>query len=321
MKISYPELRLESDRKLRHLYLNKGFSFPDFKKFFGMPGRRLSFLLSYFGIPLRNIKEANSSNQKKEKMVKVSQEKYGVDNVLCTGTEFYHRRNETVRARYGVDNVFQIQEVKEKINKTMLDRYGKLRLNNPEAISLSRASFSDEKWKSIAEKLRATRKDWSDERREKYSKRRGELTREFWKKVNDDFLSGKFFTEMNKVEEKVSQALELAKLDFQFSRFVARRQFDFHVAGTKVLIEVQGDYWHANPTIYSFADCLNFPGRREVHACDIWARDEEKRRIAEKFGYQVIYVWEKDIKEMSLVKLSESLSNQVMSLSTSSPES
>lgn len=254
-------------------------------------------------------------------MVKVSQEKYGVDNVLCTGTEFYRRRNETVRERYGVDNVFQIQEVKEKINKTILDRYGKLRVNNPEAISLSRASFSDDKWKSIAEKLRATRKGWSDERREKYSKGRGELTREFWKRVNDDFLSGKFFPKMNKIEEKVSQALELAKLDFQFSRFVARRQFDFHVTGTKVLIEVQGDYWHANPTIYSFADCLNFPGRREVHVCDIWARDEEKRRIAEKFGYRVIYVWEKDIKEMSLVRLSESLSNQVMSLSTSSPES
>jgi G:T-mismatch repair DNA endonuclease (very short patch repair protein) len=321
LKLSYPALKLESGRKLKHLYLIKGFSFPDFKELFGLPGRRLSFLMDYFEIPVRKIKEANGSNQKKSKMVKVSQEKYGVNNVLCKGTEFYHKRNETVRSKYGVDNVFQLSDVKEKINETHLERYGKLRVTNPEAISLTRASFSLEKMSSIAEKLRETRRGWGEERKQEYSERRGELTRKFWKQVNDDFLSGKFFTKMNKVEEKVSQALELAGLKFQFSRFVARRQFDFLITGTKVLIEVQGDYWHANPEIYSFGDSIHLPGGGSTLVEEIWERDIEKKGVAEKYGFTVIYIWERDIRDMSLDELSESVKYQVNSFSSSSPES
>jgi G:T-mismatch repair DNA endonuclease (very short patch repair protein) len=217
--------------------------------------------------------------------------------------------------------VFQIPEVVEKINKTHLERYGKLRVTNPEAISLARLSFSREKRDSIAEKLRETRSGWSDERKKDYFKMRGELTRKFWGEVNDDFLSGKFLPKMNKIEEKVSQALELAGLDFQFSRFVARRQFDFLVTGTKVLIEVQGDYWHANPEIYSFSDSIYFPGKVEECVRDIWEKDRKKREIAEGHGYRVVYVWEKDIRGTSTEELSEIIEGQVNSLSSSSPES
>lgn len=321
LRISYPALKLESDRKLRHLYLDRGFSFPDFKKLFGLTCRRLSFLLDYFGIPARNIKKANGSKQKKSKLVKVCQERYGVDNVLCKGTEFYQRRNETVMSKYGVDNVFQVPEVIEKINETHLERYGKLRVTNSEAISLARSSFSLEKWNSIAEKLRKTRREWSDERKKEYFKKRGELTKKFWEGVNDDFLSGNFLPKMNNIEKKVSLALELAELDFQFSKFVARRQFDFLVIGTQVLIEVQGDYWHANPEIYSFTDSIYFPGRGKEHVWKIWERDRKKREIAEKYGYEVVYVWEKDIRETSIEGLCEILKSQVNSLSSSSPES
>lgn len=321
LKLSYPELKLGSDRKLRYLYLDREFSLPDFKELFGLPGKRLYFLLNYFGIPARSAKEANNLSRKREKIIRTSQEKYWVDNVLCKGTEFYLKRNETVKSKYGVDNVFQLPEVIEKVNETHLERYGKLRINNPEAISLARSSFSREKWNSIAEKLRKTRAGWSEERKKEYFKRRGELTRKFWGEVSEEFLNGKFLPKMNKIEEKVSQALELAGMDFQFSRFVARRQFDFLVTGTKVLIEVQGDYWHANPEIYSFSDSICFPGRGKELVGDVWERDREKKRIAEKYGYEVVYVWEKDIRETSTEELSEIIKYQVNSLSSSSPES
>ena len=55
------------------------------------------------------------------------------------------------------------------------------------------------------------------------------------------------------------------------------------------IIEFNGDYWHANPEIYSEHDEI-----RNVSARDIWAKDEKKLEIARKSGYRVYVVWEKD---------------------------
>jgi len=55
------------------------------------------------------------------------------------------------------------------------------------------------------------------------------------------------------------------------------------------IIEFNGDYWHANPEIYSEHDEI-----RNVSARDIWAKDEKKLEIARKSGYRVYVVWEKN---------------------------
>ncbi len=63
---------------------------------------------------------------------------------------------------------------------------------------------------------------------------------------------------------------------------------DFHISNTTLFIEVQGDFWHANP--------LTFPNGPLFYVQkDNVRRDNIKRRIAKDNGYWVWYIWEHDI--------------------------
>lgn len=55
------------------------------------------------------------------------------------------------------------------------------------------------------------------------------------------------------------------------------------------IIEFNGDYWHANPVIYSSTDVI-----RGKNACDIWAKDSAKLNLVKSLGLRVKVVWEKD---------------------------
>lgn len=319
LKITYPALKLDNKRKVEYLYIYRHLSIPDFKRLFGVSSRRMYFLLNYLGIPVRNIKEANSSSRKKCKVIETSRKKYGTDNVLCRGTDAYIKRNETVLNRYGVINVFQLPEVKRKINEVCLEKFGKLRITNPEAISKARLEFPQEKKDEISRKRKETISKWSEKRKNDYHKMRGEITRNFWKRVNDDFLNGRFLNQMNKVESKVSESLKYVGLEYKFSKFVSRRQFDFHVLGTNFLIEVQGDFWHANPSIYSLGEVLNLPGRGGTLVESIWENDRKKIKLAESKGYLVLQLWENDVRRKSIEELGEDILCYLNSLRTSSP--
>jgi G:T-mismatch repair DNA endonuclease (very short patch repair protein) len=73
-----------------------------------------------------------------------------------------------------------------------------------------------------------------------------------------------------------------------------RRFYDFLLNDIKLIIEVNGDYWHANPLLYKETDILNYKfGIKK--AKDIWDRDQFKKEMAEKKGYTLIYIWETEI--------------------------
>lgn len=63
--------------------------------------------------------------------------------------------------------------------------------------------------------------------------------------------------------------------------------FDFHITGTNLLVEVQGDYWHCNPSLY----------KAPINEYQKWAirRDFVKKDYAKKLGYIVLAIWENDL--------------------------
>lgn len=71
--------------------------------------------------------------------------------------------------------------------------------------------------------------------------------------------------------------------------------FDFTIPSARVIIEYNGDLYHANPQQYSPSDVPPFPGNKKT-AKEIWEADEVKRKVAEANGFHVIYVWEGDVK-------------------------
>jgi G:T-mismatch repair DNA endonuclease (very short patch repair protein) len=64
---------------------------------------------------------------------------------------------------------------------------------------------------------------------------------------------------------------------------------------TKTIIEIFGNYWHANPTMYESYDEFNF--NTVLTASEIWEKDKSRISNLEKLGYNVIVVWENEIKE------------------------
>jgi len=117
-----PEL-FEYDNLIEN-YINKQMSLPDIKREFNISYATTLFMLNYYNIPTRSRSEAFKSCNKKRKQTNL--QKYGAENVLGKDTIIYHKRNETMKSKYGVYNAFQIPEVIGKINDDnyYLEKYG-----------------------------------------------------------------------------------------------------------------------------------------------------------------------------------------------------
>lgn len=77
--------------------------------------------------------------------------------------------------------------------------------------------------------------------------------------------------------------------------------YDFYVHDMHLLVEYQGDYWHANPRKYAAGSTVRLWSRGHVPVETIWARDAAKRRAAEAAGYRVAYLWEMDFLRLGVL--------------------
>jgi very-short-patch-repair endonuclease len=75
-----------------------------------------------------------------------------------------------------------------------------------------------------------------------------------------------------------------------------RKFYDFYLPDYDIIIEVNGDYWHASPTLYSENDIIKYPFGYKT-AAQIWQRDLEKKYHADKKNIPILYIWEHELKE------------------------
>ncbi|NBW09554.1 MAG: hypothetical protein EBR82_16170 [Caulobacteraceae bacterium] len=114
------------------------------------------------------------------------------------------------------------------------------------------------------------------------------------KRVNTNLKKYGFKT-FRKTHSKIELDLieSLSEFGFQ-SGYVCRNQIDLLCRKKKIAIEVQGDFWHANPEVYS--DEWLHPVIK-LTAKEIREKDKKKKLFLESKGYAVLYVWEKDYKD------------------------
>lgn len=67
---------------------------------------------------------------------------------------------------------------------------------------------------------------------------------------------------------------------------------DFYISDCKLVIECYGDYWHANPNIYTTGDIIF----NHIMVEDIWNRDVVRMNAFIQSGYSFLPIWESDIK-------------------------
>lgn len=257
---NYPELTKEY--VIEHYITNKD-GLPFFKENFGIDYKSMIFLLDYYEIKRRNLKEGTKIGSSKAK--KTNLKKYGFENV-SQSKEIKKRKEETFEKNYGVKNVFMTQHFKDNHDKYILDKYGITwkELNTIKA---------KEQWDSKTD----------DEKKLILEKRMSNLKKD-----------GHLFS--SKSEEKIQSSLSLIDVSYTTQFYVCGKYFDIFIA-PNILIEIQGDYWHANPIKYKENDIL-VHHKKEFKAKEIWEKDLNKKRIAEKKGYIVLYLWEHDIKRM-----------------------
>lgn len=187
----------------------------------------------------------------------------------------------TCLAKYGVDNVSKLQFVKDKkLNKRLNASRNIENFNNLKNLfvsnSLSIPKDMDEHMKKEIEKLYR-------------------ICYKYWLNLTDeqkDYLMDKIYSQ---IESKITNCLDKMNITYTRRFMVGRKFFDIKI--NNLLIDVNSDTWHANPSFYKEKDTLKFPFKR-VKVSSIWQRDRVKRELAESYGYKVFYVWESDIKEL-----------------------
>lgn len=85
--------------------------------------------------------------------------------------------------------------------------------------------------------------------------------------------------------------------------------YDFYLPELNIIIEFNGDYWHANPEKYKSGTTLNIQNAEPVLVDKIWERDKLKRIIAEENGYKIFYIWESDYKKFGFKCVEEIIGN------------
>lgn len=267
------------------LYVNLGWSLPDFKANLGLPYKQTQFLLAYFGIQSRDIKTANASTHRKRKYADTCAKKYGVSNVSKLST-VKDKKARTFLSRYGVDNVWKSEEFKVWYKTYMEDTYGKGSLPNRYGRMNAYWSSKDSEFrKAVTEKMRDGYKKWlaglSPEELAEYNA----------KKANT--IVG---IRASRLELLVEEALVMLDIPHGRQKWIAGKSYDFVIFGTNIILEINGDYWHANPRRYAPDDMITYPARR-ITARQRWDEDRKKSELAEKYGYKVITIWEDEIRE------------------------
>lgn len=109
-------------------------------------------------------------------------------------------------------------------------------------------------------------------------------------------------------QKEVEQELGLNNINFRsevFNKFKAYNRFfkkeysprvDILIEDAKIVIECNGDMWHANPDLYDENDIIYlYDGPTEAKY--IWAKDDIRQEQIESFGYTVFIVWESEFRE------------------------
>lgn len=208
---------------------------------------------------------------------------------MCNKERFYYNKDGKHRAKKENTLCYQCRaSYVPNFNKPKLNK--KIRvLKTPEEMHLIRRNallkqYNDPNspWGSGAVKAK-TSKSLSE---------RAKNDHEFKKKLLDKVRNGKRKTGTSKLEINFYENIK--HLDFLHLREIEDLyQVDILHKKYKLVIEVYGDFWHANPEKYSEDYIVNKKTLKT--AKDVWIRDSIRKEKIEKYGYKVLVFWEKDI--------------------------
>lgn len=97
------------------------------------------------------------------------------------------------------------------------------------------------------------------------------------------------------IEKKIESFLIENKINYKFSFILQKRQYDFILYDYNLIIEADGDYWHANPKFWDVN--RNDTSKKQLYETQKMKilDDKIKNRIAKENNYNIFRFWEDDI--------------------------
>lgn len=208
-----------------------------------------------------------------------------------------------VNDKYGVNNVMFIDSVKNKHMNSVKLRVKTYERHSPKILKIMSESARN-LWGSQEYRARIIPKLTEACRSPKERLRRSEyivnriITEEGYLDKLVKRLGGN--GRLSKLHIKTRELLKLCEIGFESEQQINRYVVDELHKKSKTIVEINGDYIHANPEIYTDEDIIVTPTGR-YSALDKWRYDENRKRFLESLGYTVIVVWERDLKNQSKV--------------------
>jgi G:T-mismatch repair DNA endonuclease (very short patch repair protein) len=274
LKHNFPEISGAST--LETEYVKNKLSLVGIRNKYGIDYKSTQWLLNYHNIKHRTSSESCliGSSRAKETLRKLYGEGISSPSQLETVKE---KKRKTFIKKYGVDNIRKWKPFYEYIKSVIESKYNtdyaKFVSNNSKKVWDSKTDDEKNKW--LNDSIH------SDSAKTKsLSNRNGFIV----SKIED--VVSKILSELNIIHTR----------QYILKYNGIRKFYDFYLPDYDVIIEVNGDYWHASPTIYHKNDLINYPFGYKT-AKEIWEKDLIKKQHAEKRNIPILYIWEYELKK------------------------
>jgi G:T-mismatch repair DNA endonuclease (very short patch repair protein) len=255
------------------------------------------FLFNYKKFKRRTISETRQTKGYKEKHKQTCLKNYGVENP-SKSEDIKQKKRDTKLLNYGYINNFCNQDIQKKaqsnidyekvsesIKKTCLKRYNVV---NPAQLD------------SVKTKLKQA---W-DERKQQWSEGN------FIDTQSLIYKSCKFSSKLEKrIQPLISEVV--SGDDLLFNCWVDGVNVDIYIPSKNIVIDINGNFWHANPKIYNDEDVLFNHKGQAITAKGV--REKDKKRVEKLTNnhYNVFVLWEDVIKASTDSDLLQILTNIV----------
>ena len=281
---------------LYKLYITEGRSLKNIANIVGLKKtRRIKKKLQEYNIEIRNLQEAKKQKHHVELAKQTSLERYGVEFHLQKGSDLLDKSKKTIKKKYGKDifNIGQVPEIKNKIRKTTRERYGVdnvFEKKSPIRIQMEKDYFDKTGYTNPFANPEVINKCMETK-----------LTREY----NTAYYSKKsqliFWNIYNKLPKELQKHTYFAELNKEFGKFDTINNkyyfYDFVISNINFCLEYNGNYYHANPDMYT-EDFIN--KHMGLTAKEIWKKDEIKNQFISGLGFNVHIIWESDDEESKI---------------------
>lgn len=199
---------------------------------------------------------------------------------------------EIVIEKYGVSNVSQLPEVAAKISEAKTGTY--FPPKDPELTRARQSAATIKRWQDpvYRNKTMASLKIACNEPAE-VERRRLFATEAMKDPQRLDAFVNSISNRFSKLHLFIRDEMNLEELGFKSEQRVLRYLADELHPEKKIIIEINGDYVHANPAKFAAQDIIRLPGNQYT-AAEKWETDALKLAKLREAGYIVLTVWGSD---------------------------